>query len=108
MTREEEDQRHLRLCELDGLRSELMAEREKLETERARSRHFEREAVLRASTVAGSLLSEVLAAQRLATAVERHLQLTSGETSNAVADLRDALRFFREVDRKAGRSGADA
>lgn len=100
VTREEENRRRVLPGGIDALRTELMAEREKLEVERARSRHLETEAVLRASTVAGSLLSEVLAAQRLATAVERHLRALRVLGKEACEEISDALEFFQEVRRE--------
>jgi hypothetical protein len=83
--------------EVAELRAALQRQQEELQAERQRARRWEREAVLRASTVAGSLTTRVLAAQRLATAVERHLAKLSGGGSSAAQEVREALEFFREV-----------
>ena len=86
--------------EIAVLRAELAREREALRAERRRAQRWEREAVLRASTVAGTLTTRVLAAQRLAAAVERNLKVVASGRA-AVEELREALRFFREVDEDA-------
>lgn len=53
--------------------------------------------MLRASTVAGSLMTRVLAAQRLAAVVERNLAMLSGSSSPAAQEVRNALDFFRNA-----------
>lgn len=89
--------------EVAELRAALHRQQEELQTERQRARSWEREAVLRASTVAGSLTTRVLAAHRLATAVERNLAKFSGGGSSAAQEVRDALEFFREVAKDPAR-----
>lgn len=79
------------------LRAALQRQQEELRAERLRARRWEREAVLRASTVAGSLTARVLAAQRLATAVERNLAKLGAGGDSTAQEMRDALEFFREV-----------
>lgn len=83
--------------ELAELRAALRRKQEELEAERRRSQKWEREAVLRTSTVAGSLTTRVLAAQRLAIVVERNLSKLSDSGSPAAEEVRNALEFFREV-----------
>ena len=83
--------------EIAALRAAIELQRTELQAERRRAHRWEREAVLRASTVAGSLTARVLAAQRLATVVERNLTRLTGGGSSAPQELRDALEFFHEV-----------
>ncbi|HEX6458546.1 MAG TPA: hypothetical protein VF032_06485 [Thermoleophilaceae bacterium] len=81
----------------------LVREREALRAERRRAQRWEREAVLRAAAVAGTLSVRVLAAQRLAAAVERNLETIAGGGAAAAEEMGDALRFFREVERGPAR-----
>lgn len=85
--------------EIAALREALERQREAVQTERRRAEKWEREAVMRASTVAGTLTTRVLAAQRLAAVVERNLAKLSGGGSSAAQEVRDALEFFQEVAR---------
>lgn len=87
------DQAH----EVTALRAALQRQREALQVERRRAQRWEREAALRASTVAGTLTTRILAAQRLASVVERNLKIFSVEAASAAEEVRDALEFFREV-----------
>jgi hypothetical protein len=82
--------------EIATLRAALEREQGVAQAERRRALRWEREAVFRASTVAGTLAMRVMAAQRLAEAVER--LTTTDDDTFAAAEVRDALRFFREVD----------
>jgi hypothetical protein len=86
--------------QIAALGAALQREREAPQAERRRVQRWECEAVLRASTVAGALTARVLAAQRLAAAIERNLKAVTVTDSTAadVQDVRDALRFFREVE----------
>jgi hypothetical protein len=83
--------------EIAELLAALERHRVELQEERRRARKWEREAVLRASTVAGSLAARVLAAQRLASVVERNMAKLSAGGSTAAQEVREALEFFREV-----------
>ena len=58
------------------------------------ARRWEHEAIMRASTVAGALTTELLAARRLACAVRRVV-----DGSASLEDLRAALKFFDKVGR---------
>lgn len=80
-----------------GLESALARERTAVQEEQRRAQRWEREAVLRASTVAGALAAQVLAARRLAAAVERNLTAVAEDPVGG-DEVREALRFFREVD----------
>ena len=85
--------------EIAALRAELAIERAAHDEERRRAQRWEREAVLRASTVAGTLAAQVLAAHRLAAVLERNLQVVTAGRNTAAEELREALQFFREVER---------
>lgn len=84
--------------EVAALQALLAHERQALRCAQRTARRWEREAVLRAATVAGGLATRLLAAQRLAAAVERSLADSATRTP-VDADVRDALRLFRDVDR---------
>jgi hypothetical protein len=62
-----------------------------------RSRKWEREAVFRASTVAAQLATQILAAHRLANAVERHLGRQGVVTDPGSAAIREALTFYKDA-----------
>jgi hypothetical protein len=84
--------------EIAALQAALAHERDALRLERQRAQRWEREAVLRASSVAGALTARVLAAQRLAAAVERNLKTVPGAGAAAAEEVRQALQLFRELN----------
>jgi hypothetical protein len=86
--------------EIQDLRAALEIERRAAEEERRKAQRWEREAVLRVSSVAGTLTAQVLAAHRLASSVER--ALLDGRLGS-VSDVADAVRLFREVERRGAR-----
>jgi hypothetical protein len=89
--------------QMSVLQLAFVVEHRSRETERRRAGHWEREAVFRASSLAGGLTSQVLAAHRLADAVERGMQ-DGGVFGSEVSE---ALCFFREVEQtRASRSAA--
>jgi hypothetical protein len=81
---------------VEELRGALERAEKAVERERRRSRKWEREAVFRASTVAGQLAGQILAAQRLANAVERHLGCPATADPESAA-IREALIFYQEA-----------
>jgi hypothetical protein len=70
-----------------------------LQAARRQAQLWEREAVLRASTVAGTLAMRVLAGRRLAAALERSLRAGCGDVVAPAREVHDALLFYREIER---------
>jgi hypothetical protein len=83
--------------DLAKLRVALQAAERTIDTERRNSGRWEREAVLRASTVASQLAQDILAARRLANAVERHLDLRDTVSDPGATAIRQALHMYREI-----------
>jgi hypothetical protein len=79
------------------LRQALEAAKQAVERERRRSGRWEREAIFRASTVAGKLSQDILAARKLANAVERDLDLRQTISDPGTAAIRQALRLYRDT-----------
>jgi hypothetical protein len=79
------------------LRRALERSEKAVTRERRRSRKWEREAVFRASTVAAQLAGQILAAQRLASVVERHLGGRDSGFDPRSAEMREALSIYRNA-----------
>jgi hypothetical protein len=77
----------------------VKGEAEKLAEARRAAAYWEREAVLRTSTVASSLAVQVLAGRRLADAVEHLLLDAEPLLGEARAQLQTAIDQFRALDR---------
>ena len=82
---------------VEELRRALERAEQEVRRAQRRARKWEREAVFRASTVAAQLAGQVLAAQRLANAVERHLGCQDSPSGPESAAVREALSFYRET-----------
>jgi hypothetical protein len=85
------------LCLIDREEREVAPEAQELAEVREAAAYWEREAVLRTTTVASSLSAQILAGRRLAEVVEHALEMDA-VTGEARVHLLAGLERFRSID----------